>query len=55
VFGGISAWLFFGSLKTPGDNPVTRAVSAIEAMLDGIHLRRPKKSAPHSVTPRSRT
>ncbi len=42
LFGTLSAWLFRGSLKTPGDNPVTRAVAAIEGAIDGISLRRRK-------------
>ncbi|MDB5985899.1 MAG: hypothetical protein JWR16_952 [Nevskia sp.] len=47
LFGGLSAWLFRGSLKTPGDNPITRAVAAMEGALGGINLRRrkPKKGA----------
>jgi len=40
LFGALSAWLFRGSLKTPGDNPVTRAVAAMEGALGGIHWRR---------------
>ena len=29
VFIGICLWLFFSSLKRPGDTPITRAVAAI--------------------------
>ncbi|HTQ37006.1 MAG TPA: LptF/LptG family permease [Steroidobacteraceae bacterium] len=40
VFGVFGAWLFRSSLQWPGDNPVMRAVSAIEAGFEGLHLRR---------------
>jgi lipopolysaccharide export system permease protein len=44
VFGLLGAWLFRSSLQWPGDNPVMRAVSAIEAMFEG--LQRKKKVRP---------
>lgn len=40
VFAGLSAWLFRGSLQSPGDNPVTRAVAAMESALGGLHWPR---------------
>jgi len=46
VFALLSAWLFRGSLRWPGDNPVTRALSAIESGFEGLKPRRrgkPKK------------
>jgi lipopolysaccharide export system permease protein len=39
-FGVLGIWLFRSSLQWPGDNPVMRAVNAIEAGIDGLHLRR---------------
>lgn len=36
VFGLFAAWLFRGSLLWPGDNPVTRAVDAIERGFEGL-------------------
>lgn len=38
TFGGFGIWLFRSSLQWPGDNPVMRAVSAIEAGFSGLHL-----------------
>jgi lipopolysaccharide export system permease protein len=38
IFGVFGAWLFRSSLQWPGDNPVMRAVSAIEAGFSGLHL-----------------
>jgi len=39
-FGVLGIWLFRSSLQWPGDNPVMRAVHAIEAGIDGLHHRR---------------
>lgn len=39
VFAIGCAWLFRGSLAWPGDNPVTRAVRAIEASFEGFGRR----------------
>jgi len=36
VFGGLGVWLFRSSLAWPGDNPVTRALTAIEAGFEGV-------------------
>jgi lipopolysaccharide export system permease protein len=43
AFAAFGFWLFRSSLQWPGDNPVMRAVSAIEAGFDGLHR---KKKAP---------
>ncbi len=43
IFAVFGLWLFRSSLQWPGDNPVMRAVSAIEAGFGGLHLR--KKAA----------
>jgi lipopolysaccharide export system permease protein len=44
VFSALGTWLFRSSLQWPGDNPVMRAVSAIEAGFDGLHRKKaPKK------------
>ncbi len=43
VFAVFGTWLFRSSLQWPGDNPVMRAVSAIEAGIEGLHY---KKKAP---------
>lgn len=40
VFGLLGAWLFRSSLQWPGDNPVMRAVSAIESLFEGVQRRR---------------
>jgi lipopolysaccharide export system permease protein len=40
VFAAISLWLFRASLTSPGENPVTRAVSAVEGAIGGLNLRR---------------
>lgn len=40
AFGVLGAWLFRSSLRWPGDNPVMRAVSAIEAAFEGMGYRR---------------
>jgi lipopolysaccharide export system permease protein len=42
LFGAFGAWLFRSSLQWPGDNPVMRAVSAIEGAFEG--LQRKKKA-----------
>ncbi len=43
VFGVFVTWLFHGSLAWPGDNPVTRAISAIEGGFEGFGGRGTKK------------
>jgi len=40
VFAVLSGWLFGSSLKSPGDNPVTRTVASIERALEGSALWR---------------
>jgi lipopolysaccharide export system permease protein len=45
LFGLLGLWLFRSSLQWPGDNPVMRAVSAIEAMFDGVQKRRKARKA----------
>ena len=40
TFGVFGLWLFRSSLQWPGDNPVMRAVSAIEAGFSGLHFSR---------------
>lgn len=40
AFGLLGAWLFRSSLQWPGDNPVMRAVSAIESMFEGVKRHR---------------
>ncbi len=40
LFAVLGLWLFRSSLQWPGDNPVMRAVSAIEAMFEGVQKRR---------------
>jgi lipopolysaccharide export system permease protein len=45
VFAVISLWLFRGSLNSPGENPVSRAVALVEDLIGGINLRRKKKPA----------
>jgi lipopolysaccharide export system permease protein len=39
VFGAMCLWIFRESLAWPGDNPVTRAVRAIEAAFEGFGRR----------------
>jgi len=45
AFAVLGLWLFRGSLQWPGDNPVMRAVSAIESGFEGVRRRRKKKPA----------
>src|SRR6478609_6747821 len=45
LFAVLGVWLFRGSLQWPGDNPVMRAVSAIESGFEGIKRRRKVKTA----------
>ena len=48
LFGLLGVWLFRSSLQWPGDNPVVRAVTAIETAFEGLQKRRKspeKKSA----------
>jgi lipopolysaccharide export system permease protein len=40
LFAVLGVWLFRSSLQWPGDNPVMRAVSAIEAGFEGLQKRR---------------
>jgi lipopolysaccharide export system permease protein len=40
LFAVLGIWLFRSSLQWPGDNPVMRAVSAIESMFEGVQKRR---------------
>jgi lipopolysaccharide export system permease protein len=40
LFGALGLWLFRSSLQWPGDNPVMRAVSAIETAFEGVQKRR---------------
>jgi lipopolysaccharide export system permease protein len=39
-FAVLGTWLFRSSLQWPGDNPVMRAVAAIEGAFEGIQKRR---------------
>jgi lipopolysaccharide export system permease protein len=43
LFSVISIWLFRGSLNSPGENPVTRAVAAVENLIGGVNFRNKKK------------
>lgn len=45
VFSAFSIWLFRSSLNSPGENPVTRAVSTMEGLIGGINIRRKKPAA----------
>ncbi|MFO1503826.1 MAG: LptF/LptG family permease [Steroidobacteraceae bacterium] len=40
LFGALGLWLFRSSLQWPGDNPVMRAVAAIESGFEGVQKRR---------------
>ena len=40
LFGLLSLWIFRGSLAWPGDNPVLRAVVAVEGLFEGLKPRR---------------
>jgi lipopolysaccharide export system permease protein len=40
LFAALGLWLFRSSLQWPGDNPVMRAVSAIETAFEGVQKRR---------------
>ena len=40
LFALLGIWLFRSSLQWPGDNPVMRAVSAIEGLFEGVQKRR---------------
>lgn len=44
VFGVLGVWLFRSSLRWPGDNPVMRAVNAIESGFEGIGSRKRGRS-----------
>lgn len=43
-FGVLGLWLFRSSLQWPGDNPVMRAVSAIEGAFEGVQRKRKAKA-----------
>ena len=46
LFGLLGAWIFRGSLAWPGDNPVLRAVVAVEGLFEGLRPdRRAAKAA----------
>lgn len=45
LFAVMSLWIFRSSLAWPGDNPVLRAVMAIERVLDAARTRRSQKPA----------
>jgi lipopolysaccharide export system permease protein len=40
LFGVLGLWIFRGSLAWPGDNPVLRAVVAVEGLFEGLKPRR---------------
>jgi lipopolysaccharide export system permease protein len=40
LFGALGVWIFRGSLAWPGDNPVLRAVVALEGLFEGLKPRR---------------
>jgi lipopolysaccharide export system permease protein len=44
AFGVFGVWLFRSSLQWPGDNPVMRSVSAIEAAFEGLQRKKKAKS-----------
>lgn len=46
VFGAASLWIFRSSLAWPGDNPVLRAVMAIEGLVDRARTRPRTPSSP---------
>jgi len=46
LFGALGVWIFRGSLAWPGDNPVLRAVVAVEHLFEGLRPRRRAKAAP---------
>lgn len=43
AFAAISCWLFSASLKSPGDNPLTRLVASIERSMEGSSLLHRKR------------
>lgn len=45
LFGALGLWIFRGSLAWPGDNPVLRAVVAVEGLFEGLRPRRAKALA----------
>lgn len=45
VFGLLGIWLFRSSLSMPGDNPVVRAVTAIEVGFERLHQMRKKRKS----------
>ena len=44
LFGALGVWIFRGSLAWPGDNPVLRAVLAVEGLFEGLRPRRRAKA-----------
>ena len=40
LFGALGVWIFRGSLAWPGDNPVLRAVVAVEGLFEGLKPKR---------------
>ena len=40
LFGALGLWIFRGSLAWPGDNPVLRAVVAVEGLFEGLKPKR---------------
>jgi lipopolysaccharide export system permease protein len=46
LFAALGLWIFRGSLAWPGDNPVLRAVVAVEHLFEGLRPRRRAKAAP---------
>lgn len=46
VFAAIAIWLFRGSLASPGQNPVTRAVEMVERLTSGVSFRKRKTAKP---------
>jgi lipopolysaccharide export system permease protein len=44
LFGALGLWIFHGSLAWPGDNPVLRAVVAVEGLFEGLRPRRRAKA-----------
>lgn len=49
VFAALSLWLFFASLRSPGENPVTRAVGAMEGVIGGFSLKRKQADKPKAA------
>jgi lipopolysaccharide export system permease protein len=45
LFGVLGVWLFYSSLRWPGDNPVMRTVNAIENSFEGMGRKRKRAKA----------